>query len=285
MQVFKRISLFLILFLVLAWQLLIYFVDEDLHIRQATRDMIYSDCAKIWSSRGFYDSRKEQNSLAALNRAFALGAKGVEIDFYYDVKSDRFIVSHDKPKKSKNGELIYQEKEGQLLTLESVFTQISLTQHFWLDYKNLDRLDENETKSAIKRLQFITEQTGFTRQVYIEGSNPLILSNYTRAGFHTILGIHPLPQSNWLSGLSISIYKLGYYFNDITALAMPYGELKDPTYNEQAADALSSIPLFVFHVPVDKDLVQSLLENQGVNVLLVGRDKSVNYFDLTRCSQ
>lgn len=282
---FKRISLFLILFLVLAWQLLIYVVDEDLHLRQATRNAIYSDCHKVWSSRGFYENRKEQNSLAAINRAFSLGAKGVEIDFYYDVKSDRFIVSHDKPKKGKDGELIYQEKEGKILTLASVFDQIPSSQHFWLDYKNLDRLDEGATQSAIKRMQFITEQTGFKQQVYIEGSNPIILANYTRAGFHTILGIHPLPQGNWLSGLSISIYKLAYYFNDITALAMPYGELNNPTYSEHAGDALSSIPLFVFHVPVNRALIQSLLENDDVNVLLVGRDKSVNYFDMTACSE
>jgi len=283
--VFKRISLFFIIFLVLSWQLLIYYLDGDLQNRQSSIESIYSDCAKIWSSRGFYESRKEQNSLVALNRAFSFGARGAEIDFYYDVKSDRFIVSHDKPKKNKKGDLIYQEKEGRILTLQYVFSQISPTQSLWLDYKNLDRLDEVETQAAIKRLQLITDQTDFTKQVYIEGSNPLILANYTRAGFHTILGIHPLPQSNWLAGLSISIYKLAYYFNDITALAMPYGDLNNPIYNKQAMDALSSIPLFIFHVPVNRVLVQSLLDNQGVNVLLVGRDKSVNYFDMTSCGQ
>lgn len=282
---FKRIGLFFILLVVFAWQLLIYYVDNSLSERQISRADIYHDCAKIWSSRGYYENKNEQNSLTALNRAFSLGAMGVEVDFYYDVSSDRFIVSHDKPKKNKHGELVYKEKEGQILTLEKVFTQTASDYHFWLDYKNLDRLDEAQTQKAIARLQTITQATGFVKNVYIEGSNPLILSRYTDAGFNTILGIHPLPSSNWLAGLSISVYKLAYYFNNITALALPYGELANPTYSENAALALSSIPLFVFHVPTDRDLLQSLLDNPGVNVLLVGRDQSVNYFDMRACAE
>lgn len=280
----KRIGFFII-FLVFAWQLLIVYVDNGLEKRQASISNVYSSCDKIWSARGFYESKKEQNTLTAINRAFSLGAKGAEIDFYYDVKSDRFIVSHDRPKIGVDGELIYQEKNGKLLTLEFVFSQIPPTKSLWLDYKNLDRLNEVETQSAIKRLSGITELTGFTKQVYIEGSNPLILSKYTRAGFNTILGIHPLSQSNWLGSLSVNVYKLAYYFNDITALAMPYGELEDPTYSEQAGMALSSIPLFIFHVPENRPLIRSLLDDRGVKVLLVGRDRSVNYFDMKSCRE
>jgi len=282
---FKRISLLLILFTVFTWQLLIYFIDTSLLDSQQLSENIYHDCAKIWSSRGFYENKQEQNSLTALNRAFLLGAKGAEIDFYYDVSSDRFIVSHDRPKTNKQGVLIYKEKEGRILTLEHVFSEVASSQYFWLDYKNLDRLDEQQTQSAIKRLLSITEKNSFIESVYIEGSNPLILSKYTDAGFNTILGIHPLPSSNWLASLSVSVYKLAYYFNNITALALPYGDLNNPVYSEGAADALSSIPLFLFHVPLDKPLVQSLLDNQGVKVLLVGRDKSVNYFDMNSCHQ
>ena len=199
------------------------------------------------------------------------------------MSSDRFIISHDRPKKNKQGTLVYKEKEGQILTLEKVFTQTSSDDHFWLDYKNLDRLDELQTQKAIARLLTITQRPDFVKNVYIEGSNPLILSRYTDAGFNTILGIHPLPSSNWLANLSISVYKLAYYFNNITALGLPYGDLTNPTYSEDAKKALSTIPLFVFHVPTDRSLVQSLLDNPGVNVLLVGRDQSINYFDMKAC--
>ena len=282
---FIRISLSFIIFTLLAWQLLIMFVDNDLQGQQHSKSPVYSSCEKIWSARGYYENKAEQNSMTAFQRAFDFGAKGAEIDFYYDVQSNRFIVSHGKPKKNKQGALVYQKKEGRLLTLEYVFLNTSPEHYFWLDYKNLDRLDELQTQAAIKRLQEVSKKTGFTKQLYIEGSNPLILSKYTAAGFNTILGIHPLPQSNWLSSLSISIYKLAYYFNDITALAMPYGDINNPIFDDEAELALFSIPLFLFHVPVESGLIQNLLTKTDVKAFLVGRDKSVNFFEMSNCSQ
>ena len=122
-----------------------------------------------------------------------------------------------------------------------------------------------------------------SERVYIEGSNPYYLSSYTQAGFKTILGIHPLPEQNWLANLSVNVYKVAYYFSDITVLAMPYGALDNPKYSEQAAKSLSSIPMFLFHVPIDMTLFASLLKNDNVRVFLAGRDMSVNYFDMTAC--
>ena len=152
-----------------------------------------------------------------------------------------------------------------------------------MDYKNLDRIGKLATESAIKRLNFTARQYKLSERVYIEGSDPRYLSRYTEAGFKTILGIHPLPEKNWLASLSVNVYKVAYYFYDITALAMPYGALNNPKYSDQAARSLSNVPIFLFHVPIDIDLFEALLKNSNVKAFLAGRDKSVYYFSMTAC--
>ncbi len=269
--------------LVILWNITIWYVDEQLEKRDFSA--VYDNCDKIWSSRGLYNTHDERNSVTAFRRAFERGAYGAEVDFHYDAKMDRFIISHGHPKKDANGDYIYPKKEGKILTLEALFKTAGEGHYFWLDYKNLEHLAAAETAQAIKRLKAITEDDAIRERLYIEASNPLALSRYTDAGFKTILGIHPLAEKNIFSSVVVNAYKIAYYFNNITALAMPYGSIDNPVYGKSAEKSFGPIPVFLFHVPVDDALLDDLVHKNSVRVILAGRDKSIDRFDIDNCGE
>lgn len=277
------IGLMLLLLLVVVWNATVVYVDRMLAKRAYAE--VYGSCHKIWSSRGLYNSHDERNSITSFRRAFEQGAQGAEVDFSYDVKMNRFIVSHGHPKKDANGDFIYPKKDGRILTLEALFAAVGEGHYFWLDYKNLEHLEEAETEAAINRLLYITKKEGLRDRLYIEASNPLALSKYTDAGFKTILGIHPLPEQNFFASLVINGYKIAYYFTNITAVAMPYGSIENPVYGESAEESFMTVPIFLFHVPDDKTLLRTLVGKENVRVILAGRDRSVNRFDINGCRQ
>lgn len=266
----------------IAYNVTLAYVDKQLQKRDFSG--VYNSCHKVWASRGLYEQRSEQNTPKAMQSAFSNGANGAEVDLHFDLASKRFIVSHDHPVKGANGELVYSEKNGEILYLDAFFRQVDANRYFWLDFKNLDNLDDDQTELVIKRLKEITAfDTSFKERLYIEGSNPLVLSKYTDAGFKTILGIHPLKESVFASSFVVNIYKMGFYFNNITALAMPYGKLDDPIFGERTASSLSAVPTFLFHTPDDKELITNLLKIKNIRVMMVGRDLSLNRFKINLC--
>lgn len=279
----KKSLLTIIILLITVYNLTVIYVDNNIDKKNNTN--VYNSAHKIWAARGLYKTHEEQNSITAIDNAFDHGTLGVEVDFHYDVETNRFIVSHDYPKLSQNGKLIYTTKDGEILTLEKLFVQTGKDHFYWLDYKNLDKLNKKQTLQAIKRLQEITLFDSIKQRVYIEGSNPLILSKYTDAGFHTILGIHPLPQSNIFSSILINLYKIAYYYKNITALAMPYGSIENPIYGAKTEKNLKTVPLFLFHTPDDENLLYSLVKKDDVRVILVGRDISVNRYYINSLTQ
>ena len=247
-------------------------------------DGVYNNCKKVWCSRGIYKSWSEQNSLVAFQRAFNAGHIGIEVDFYYDVKMNRFIISHNRPQKDKDGNFIYTLKDGKLFTLEELFKATAKGHYYWLDYKNLDRLSDEDAQKAIKRLDVITKIENVKQRVYLEGSTPWHIDDYTDAGYKTLFAFQPLPKSSIIASLSSNIYKIGYYFYNITAIAMPYGKLGDAKYNEITQKNLKGIPVFLFHIPNNDALLHRLVQKKDVRVLLVGRDKSVSRPEITSCS-
>ncbi len=279
----KKIVLGIVILLVIIYNVTIMYIDAHMHEKLQHSD-VYDNCHKIWAARGLYEMRSEQNTVIAMNRAFSLGARGAEVDFHYDVDMNRFIISHDHPKKGSDGKLIYTKKEGSLLTLEEFLKAVGKGHYFWLDYKNLGKLSKEQTKVAIARLLEITDFDSTRERLYIEGSNPLLVSMYTDAGFKTILGIHPLPGSNLFSSIVINGYKIAYFFKNITALAMPYGKkVNDPIYDSDAQESLKGVPVFIFHTPDDESVLHSLMSKNDVRVVLVGKDLSINRYAIDAC--
>ncbi len=270
----KKILFIIIVSFTFIYNLALLYVDKN--IADMNHDNIYNNCNKVWSARGFYSSKLEQNTVSSVNNAFSNGNRGVEIDLYYDAAMDKFIVSHDKP---------YLLKDGKLLSLEEMFLKTGTGHYFWLDYKNLDRLSSSQTQSAIARLNKILQVDNLKERVYIEGSNPIKLSTYTQNGFKTIFAFHALKESSIFTSISSNIYKLVYYFFDISAIATQYGDIKDPKYSKTTQENLKSIPTFLFHVPDDEKLLQELLNQEDVRVMLVGRGESLNRADRNSCKK
>ena len=267
--------------LLIAYILMLWYTSERLAAKDFSQ--AYNDCHKVWSARGLYGNGIEQNSLASLKKAFDEGAVGAEIDLHYDAEMKKFIISHDHPKKDKNGKLIYSLKEGELLTLKKVFQTFGTKNYFWLDYKNLGKLNEKETADAIRRLKEITEYNGLRERVYIEGTHPFKLADYTKAGFKTIFDIQPLPEKYFTTTLVINAYKFAYARGNFTVMGMHYGHLDAPVYGEKTQELLGDIPLFLYHVPDEAALLKKLIKDPQVRVLLVGRDINLNRFNLTNC--
>jgi len=269
-----RIILSFFILIILLWNVVVNYVDQNIHKKYD--NSVYNSIHKIWVARGLYDSHKEENSITAVQRAFDAGAVGVEVDFYYDIKSDTFIVSHNKPRVTKNNELLYEQKDGKTLTLEELFLTTGKDHYFYLDYKNLDRISSTQTQKAINRLEKITKFDNLKDRVYIEGSHPIKLSMYTRAGFKTLFGIHPLPEDNIISSIVVNGYKLAYYFSDITAIALNYGTIEKPIYGEKTELLLKGIPIFVFHTPIEEEFLKKLIEKKDVKMILPGGGISIN---------
>ena len=135
----KRIALGIVVLIVVSYHALLTYVDHQLESRIYPN--VFNECSKIWSARGLYNERSEQNSLLSMRRAFENGASGAEVDFHFDVELNQFIISHDHPKKDANGKYIYPKKSGKLLTLELFLSELANDKYFWLDYKNLDKLN------------------------------------------------------------------------------------------------------------------------------------------------
>jgi len=254
----------------------------EMHIDQKDHSKVYNDSHITWSARGIYDSYATQNSIDSFKKAFDAGYMGAEVDCYYDEYLDKFIVSHDRKKVKDKKQYHYNLKQGKLLTLEKLFTTLGKNHYFWIDYKNLDRLHTKETLQAIKRLNKITNIYHLKERIYLEGSTPNHLQYYSDAGYKTLFAFGPLPNNHIFSSISSNIYKIVYYFYDLSAIAIQYGSIENPKYGEDSQRNLKGIPTFLFHVPNDTALLKKLTKNKDIRVLLVGRDLSINRTDILK---
>jgi len=269
-----------ILTLIVAIKSLAAWVDRRL--AQQPRQ-VYAAVPKQWIPRGFYGGDTHQNSVRSVRKAFDRGAQGVEIDFHYDPDRNDFFVAHDYPQVDPQGRRVYAKQEGRELPLEELMRETAEGHHFWYDYKNLGHLNSSQTSQALARLETIGTIQGVKERAYIEGSDPFLLARYKRAGFRTILGIHPIPERWPGSSLLIDVAKILYWFGGYDGLAMGYGTLARPMFGPSTRESLRHVPMFVFHVPPDRTLVKELLAHPQVRVLLVGRDISVDLLDLEGC--
>lgn len=274
-KVFKRVVLIFTLLLLavfLTYIAVLTYVDNRLS--QRDKSHLLQQCFKVWSTRGLVaDSTNrlnDANSIEAVSAALKAGAKGVEVDVFFDVELDRFIVSHDKP---------YNLKNGQLLTLSKLFLAIELPSYYWLDFKKLTRLNESEVKQAVNRLKLISKETVPFSQIYIESEHPLKLPPFQNEGFRTILDTQPLPESYYGTRFIHNLYKIVYYFGDFSVMGLGYGEISDPEYNQISEEVLKNVPLFIYHVPNEEALIQRLSNQRHVRVVL-NENETVNMFGL-----
>ena len=268
----------LYLFLSILYLLTLNYVNNQLSAR--TVSGIYNQCHKIWATRGLVtegDLRHTSsgNSIKTVQRAFSSGAKGSEIDVFFDPKLNQYIVSHNFP---------YRLKEGKLLSLQELLNEIGSEYYIWLDLKKLGHLTTNEVEAGVARLQEISKLTDNKDKLYIEGEDPFNLGIYRDAGFNTIFDSQPLVEGSWGSSFVMNVYKLAYYFGDFSVLAMNFEKRGIPIYGENAELALRNVPLFIYHVPDKVPILERLSAISNIRVVL-NTDQSANRFDLNSCDR
>jgi len=267
-----EILLYLITTLILVYFIVGYYVDYQLSKNNFPD--AYNDCHKVWSARGIYGEGVDENSIQSIGHAFDEGAMGVEVDVFYDVGQEDFIVSHNYP---------YQLKNGQILYLSELFDALGKDHYFWLDFKKLRRLTHQQALQAVQRLKDISRHDGLQQRIYVEGENPTNLAVFRRAGFHTIFDTHPVPDNSIFGAFMMTLYKIFYYFGNHTVMGMKYGTVENPIYGINMRRRLGDLPVFLYHVPVDETLVDELLTIDSVRAFIVGNNQSVNFHSKNNC--
>ena len=261
-----EIIFYLLIVLIVSIFTLSFYVNYRLSIRSHSE--AYDDSRKVWTARGIYGEGVEENSIESIRHAFDEGAMGVEVDVFYDVEMNDFIVSHNRP---------YLLVKGKLLTLKELFDALGEGHYFWLDFKKLRFLTHLQALQAVHRLKIISAKNGVHQRVYVEGETPINLALFRKAGFHTIFDTHPTADNNFLTPFVIAVYKIFYYFGDHTVMGMEYGSVDKPVYGKNTQKRLGRLPVFLYHVPVDENLLDDLVEIQAVRALIVGNNQSVNF--------
>lgn len=251
------------------------YVDNQLAKR--SNSSIINDCHKVWSTRGLVTDAtnrlNDANSIESIQLALAMGAKGVEVDVYFDVAMDRYIVSHDRP---------YNLKNGQLLTLEMLFQAINYQGLIWLDFKKMTRLEKSGVEQAVARLQLITVGTDMAQRIYVESEHPINLAYFHRAGFQSLFDTQPLPESFIGTELIHNLYKMIFFYGGYSVMGIDYGEIDDPVYNAISERVLQHVPMFVYHVPDNLPLIQRLAQQDNVRVILNANEMAAG-FDVSAC--
>lgn len=242
---------------------------------------VYADCYKVWATRGLVIGRPANdsnagNSVAAVTRAFTAGAKGAEIDVYYDTKLQRYVVSHNRPYKPHNGELLF---------LEQLWRGVGGTPYYWLDFKKLRHLSDADALAAVNKLQTISATLGMDKsRIYVEGAAPFHLGRFRDAGFMTIFDIQPLEDASFMTPLIVNLYKAIFYFGDYSVMALDYQTDDGVVYGPRTRKLLGNIPLFVYHIPDEVALLRELTVLPQIRVLL-DHDHGANHYRLTACAK
>jgi hypothetical protein len=254
-------------------------VYTDFRLKDQSYSGVYANCYKVWGARGLVPESRDithhgsQNSIESIQLAFDSGAQGTEVDVFFDTKRGEFIVSHDYP---------YNLKNGKILTLESLFKAIPDSKYFWLDFKKMRHLDKNQLAQSVYELQRMSKEKDLKSRIYVEGEAPFSLAAYQEAGFNTIFDTHPLVDSHPLTPTIINLYKIFFYFGDFTVMGMNFGDKDNPIYGEVTRENLGGIPVFVYHVEDDINILKMLSSLKAVRVILV-ENHSLNRYHINAC--
>lgn len=209
-----------------------------------------TDTPQIWAHRGYLQGPGE-NTIKSFDLAFKAGAKGIELDTHFDLKLDRFVITHDKP---------YQKHNGRLLYLESVFETFGNAGYYWVDLKNLSA----ETLEPVShRMRILLETYQLEELVFIESWHGDQLSELSNRGFQTLYWInlnHEAGSPDYLGELH---RRRGMLINSqFSALSGDYR-----TFLRYPQDVLDNYPLFVFTIN-DQQVLDQFLGNPRVKVIL-----------------
>jgi hypothetical protein len=247
--------------------LMISWVDHNL--AQRTYAGVYDDLHKVWATRGLVTDGSDgfpvrvRNSIESISYAFEQGAKGTEVDVFYDPKLDVFIVSHSRH---------HEKPNGVILTLDTLFDAVGDDGYFWLDWKKLRHLERRQLQAALARLEQLMDRGDLRDRVYVEGEDPISLLAIKQAGFKTIYDCKPTFDSNIMCSVVVDLFKTVYYFGGFTVMGLNSGPRAEPIYGPNTRCGLRNIPVFLYHLPDDVEFMEELVSSKDVRVIIIRQD-------------
>jgi len=224
----------------------------DYRFYHPATEPVFASCFKVWAHRG-YHKEHAQNSIEACKTAFSLGAKGVEIDIFYDEGLQTFIVSHDKP---------YNLKKGKLLTLDNLLGKVTPNGYFWLDFKELSRVKNIE--AVARQLHMVLKRHDLVERAFVESQNGYLLSKFSKHGLFTCLWLSFNKENTPLVKYVIkeAIRRVIIATGRFNAISLPY-----TYYTESIKAQYSQFPLHLFTVN-DSDIIDDFINDPKVNIIL-----------------
>lgn len=268
-----------IILLIISYHTAVYWLNQQLSTRNYAS--VYHGCYKVWATRGLVlnrpvDDSNAGNTIPTISLAFEKGARGVEIDVYYDHDLQQYVVSHNIP---------YMRHNGELLSLKELWKGVSVNGYYWLDFKNLRHISDSDVIAAAEKLQTISDALGMDKQrIYVEGGSPFNLGVFRDTGFKTIFDIQPLEDAHFMAPFVLNIYKLTFYLGGFSVIGMDYKTDDGVVYGSHTKEILGSIPLFIYHIPDKVPLLRKLSTLPQIRVLL-DHDHGANHYNLTTCLQ
>lgn len=214
--------------------------------------LFHQEGHKVWAHRGYLigDHEIAENSIEAYNNALTNGAKGIEIDIYFNVREKQFLVSHDEPNTEK-------------LTLDTVIAEFGDSSYYWLDFKNLLGLNQQETEEAAQTLYEILEGANIIASTLIESQSAENLHPFQQKGMHVSYWVFSHPDFSLLQYWK-NIFTIRYtiYKYNIPALSMDYRGFT-PKFRE----FFPAMNYYLFTVN-DEDVIHDLGAMSEVQVIL-----------------
>lgn len=242
------------------------YVVVNLLFARLTITPFYDGCQKVWAHRGFAKI-KAGNSIPAFEQAFALGAKGVELDIHYDAQQDRFVISHNYP---------YDLKDGKLLFLDEVFVAVGQQGYFWIDFKNLQHMSRSEAESVAPKLIALLTKYNLQHKIIVESKSAGNLTAFSQRGIAT---------SYWLGGVNrqtgtvarlgkIFSYKLRFLRGHFSAIS-----IDAENFTPEMQSAFSNVPVHLFTL----DDPNEILRYQAIkNIRIILSNE--NFYQLNSCT-
>lgn len=205
---------------------------------------------EVWAHRCFSPLYLE-NTIAGLRYNVAAGAKGIEMDVFYDDSLQNFVVSHEFP---------YLKADGKLLLLREVFENIKDSTQYWLDFKNLSY---NNQKNADKVLTELVNSHQLANKVFIESHKGWLLRGLCHPPLRTIYWAYYENRPPIFQPLKIWSMKLLLMTSDFDAL---------DTFYDSADDRYRAIfdkyPTFICYANGETEVKNSLKRANLVAVLV-----------------
>lgn len=220
-------------------------------------------CQQIWAHRGL-TTKAEENSLEAFQAAINQGARGIELDVFFNSEKDQFIVSHDPVTDSSSIESTSEDTtNSKRLVLETVFQSFGNQTYYWLDFKNLYQLSIKERQQALDKLEALSINHVHKSQIIVESIGVHTLQSFTQANFITSYWV---TLTSDFDSLTYAIHafkiKIKYLLGQFSAISTDIDN-----FSTQFQMHFPTIPTLLFTLNQESQIL-TLADKSNVKVIL-----------------